>query len=325
MMAEACLRLDGVPDPSLKTDMTPVLRSSGHLSADRRYDYARGAASEGDHAAAADLLLQTLEIVPSWAPAWFALGEAREEMGAREEAAQAFAQALAHDPQDSQGARLRLARLGAAAQPDQPPQAYVRDLFDQYAARFESHLVKDLGYCAPAVLRDAIMRANDAARRFCVVLDLGCGTGLMARAMADLCDTIDGVDLAPAMAAKARASGFYRHVEAGDLIDFLNAREAHSVDLVVAADVFVYCGNLDAIFAQARRVCAPQALFAFTLQRGEGAGYALGDDLRYAHAPAYIARLASAHGFHLLFCEEVSVRQDRGKPVPGLSVVLTAP
>ena len=304
--------------------MTHVLRSSGHLAADRRYDYARGAAAEGDHAAASDLLQQTLEIAPTWAPAWFALGEAREELGETGAAAEAFAQALAHDPADSQGARLRLARLGAVDQPAQPPQAYVRDLFDQYAARFETHLVKNLAYRAPAVLREAVLRATPA-RRFVHALDLGCGTGLMAKEMADLCDQIAGVDLAPAMAAKARASGLYVQVEAGDLLDFLNTRTPASADLVIAADVFVYCGKLEDIFAAVRRVAQEQAVFAFTLQRGQEGEYRLGEDLRYAHSPAYITRLAGAHGFALASCDEVSVRQDRGQPVPGLSVVLLAP
>jgi predicted TPR repeat methyltransferase len=301
--------------------MTPVLRSSGNLSADRRYDYARGAAAEGDHAAAADLLQQTLEIVPTWAPAWFALGEAREELGERDLAAQAFAQALACEPDDSQGARLRLARLGALDQPAQPPQAYVRDLFDQYAARFETHLVKDLGYRAPSVLREAIARVA-RNKRFAHALDLGCGTGLMAREMADLCDHIEGVDLAPAMSAKARASGLYANVDAGDLLDWLRARGDKSADLVMAADVFVYCGDLDAIFGEVARVASSAAIFAFTLQKAGGADYRLGEDLRYAHAPAYVERLAATYGFALQVCEDVSVRQDRGQPVSGLVVVL---
>ena len=44
--------------------------SSGDLLADRRYAYAMAAAKEADHEAAADLLAQTLEIVPDWAPPW---------------------------------------------------------------------------------------------------------------------------------------------------------------------------------------------------------------------------------------------------------------
>ena len=33
--------------------------------------------------------------------------------------------------------------------------AYVRGLFDQYAARFEEHLVRDLAYCGPPILKAA--------------------------------------------------------------------------------------------------------------------------------------------------------------------------
>lgn len=157
--------------------MNPVLRSSGNLSADRRYDYARAAAAEGDHAAAADLLQQTLEIASRWAPAWFALGEAREALGEHGAAAEAFAQALDCEPDDSQGAALRLARLRGDT-PANPPEAYVRDLFDQYASRFEQHLVSDLGYRAPQVIADALMRlCGERGRdmRFRAALDLEIG------------------------------------------------------------------------------------------------------------------------------------------------------
>ncbi|MDB5641557.1 MAG: SAM-dependent methyltransferase [Hyphomicrobiales bacterium] len=307
--------------------MNPVLRSSGNFAADRRYDYARGAAAEGDHAAAADLCEQALELAPEWAPAWFALGEARAALGEAPAAEAAFTRALACDPADSQGAGLRLARLHGES-PARPPDAYVRDLFDQYAARFEEHLVRDLAYRAPEILRDAIERACQGATRamrFDVALDLGCGTGLMAREMGRACAKIDGVDLAPAMAARARATGLYGDVEAGDMHAFVAARPAESVDLVLAADVFVYCGDLASIFAEARRVLSSGGLFAFTLQRAETGDYTLGEDMRYAHSRAYLARLAADAGFETLVCDDVSVRQDRGVDVPGLALVLVAP
>lgn len=307
--------------------MTHFARSSGNLAADRRYDYACGAAADGDHAAAADLCEQALELAPGWAPAWFALGEARAALGETAAAEAAFARAAECDPEDSQGAGLRLARLRGET-PARPPDAYVRDLFDQYAARFETHLVRDLGYCAPAILRGAMARACGGAgrdMRFGAALDLGCGTGLMAREMVDACATMQGVDLAPAMAARARASGLYAHVEAGDMLAFVAARADAQADLVMAADVFVYCGDLAPIFGAVRRALAQGGLFAFTLQRAESGDYALGEDLRYAHSQRYLARLAAACGFEILVCDEVSVRQDRGVAVPGLALVLAAP
>ncbi len=307
--------------------MNPVLRSSGNLSADRRYDYARGAAADGDHAAAADLLQQTLEIVPRWAPAWFALGEAREALGEHGAAAEAFGQALDCEPDDSQGAGLRLARLRGES-PARPPDAYVRDLFDQYASRFEQHLVSDLGYCAPQVIADGLMRlCRERGRdmRFRAALDLGCGTGLMAREVASFCTEISGVDLAPAMTMRARATGLYARVETGDMVAFLRDMAEASVDLVLAADVFVYCGDLDPVFAAVRRVLASGGFFAFTLQRAENGHFVLGEDLRYAHAPDYLAGLAASHGFDMPICDQVSVRRDRGADVAGLAIVLTSP
>jgi predicted TPR repeat methyltransferase len=147
----------------------------------------------------------------------------------------------------------------------------------------------------------------------------------MAREMAGACASIDGVDLAPAMVVRARASGLYRSVVAGDMQAFVEARSAACVDLALAADVFVYCGDLAPIFGAVRRVLGPQGLFACTLQRAEAGAFTLGDDLRYAHSRAYVAELAARLGFETLVCDDVSVRRDRGADVPGLALVLAAP
>ncbi len=57
---------------------TAVSDASNDILADRRLAWAKELPAEGDHAAAADLLEQVVAIVPGWAPAWAALGEARE-------------------------------------------------------------------------------------------------------------------------------------------------------------------------------------------------------------------------------------------------------
>ena len=45
------------------------------------------------------------------------------------------------------------------------PQAYVQALFDQYAPRFESSLVGDLGYRGPALLFKAVLAVRAAAKK----------------------------------------------------------------------------------------------------------------------------------------------------------------
>src|ERR1700743_4012916 len=90
---------------------TRLFLSSGDLIADRRFEFARDLQLKGDLVAAADLLLQAIELVPDFASAWFTLGKIREELGQREEAIAAFRQARSADPADRHGASLRLMRL----------------------------------------------------------------------------------------------------------------------------------------------------------------------------------------------------------------------
>ena len=304
-----------------------VFASSGSLLADRRYEYARAAAADAEHAAAIDLLQQALEHAPRWAPAWFALGEAHERLGAEAEAAQAFAEALACDPTDAQGAGLRQALLQGLAAPVMSA-AYVRTLFDQYAGRFDAHLTGALGYRGPqlltAALRD-VCEARGPAFHFDTVLDLGCGTGLMGKALAPNVGAMHGVDLSPAMLAQAAKTGHYASLEACDMLAWLQARPAAGADLVIAADALVYCGDLAPLFAAAARALDLQhgGLFAFTAQRHDGAGFALGPDLRFAHAQAYLQDCARAAGLQVALLQAASTRRDAGCDVPGFVAVLT--
>src|ERR1700737_4824089 len=128
-----------------------IFLSSGDLVADRRFDFARDLQLKGDLVAAADLLSQATELAPGFASAWFTLGEIREQLGERDAAIAAFRIALTADPDDRHGTSLRLLRRRAQQFSAMPP-AYVRALFDQYAPKFESALVGDLGYRGPALL-----------------------------------------------------------------------------------------------------------------------------------------------------------------------------
>ena len=63
-----------------------VSAPSGDLAADRRYQWGLGAMESGDFDGARDLFAQTLQLVPAWAPGWFALAQALEALGRRDEA-----------------------------------------------------------------------------------------------------------------------------------------------------------------------------------------------------------------------------------------------
>ena len=131
-----------------------------------------------------------------------------------------FARRRPADPDDRHGASLRLMRLGAEPVAGMP-QAYVQALFDQYAPRFESALVDDLGYRGPALLFKAVLSVRAAARKpafFKRAIDLGCGTGLAATAFAREVDHFIGIDLSPRMIEQARATGLYAELEVADML-----------------------------------------------------------------------------------------------------------
>lgn len=310
--------------------LSSIALSSGDLVADRRLELARDYAADGEPAVAAELTEQALELAPEWAAGWFALGEFREAAAKsgggdhRTGAIAAFAEALRLDPADRCGATLRLARLGARPAPDAPPAAHVRDLFDGYADRYEASLVTALGYRGPALVA-AALDVHAAGRHFAHVLDLGCGTGLVAPVIRPRAERLDGVDLAPAMIAKARAGGLYDGLEVGDVVAAMAARPAASLDLLTAGDVFCYLGDLVPVFAAAGRVALPGGLFVFTTEAvgaEEDGDVVLRESLRWAHSRRHLETAAAAGGFRVVAIDDAVLRRDRGLDVGGRIAVL---
>jgi predicted TPR repeat methyltransferase len=297
--------------------------SSGDLMADRRFEFARDLQLKGDLPAAADLLMQAIELAPDFTSAWFALAGIREQLGEHDAAIVAFQKAQASDANDRHGAGLRLMRLGAEPVSDMP-QAYVQTLFDQYAPRFEASLVGDLGYRGPALLFKAVLSVRSAARKpalFKRAIDLGCGTGLAAAAFARMVDHFIGVDLSPRMIERARATGLYAELEVADMLQGLRGRAERSADLILAADAMVYVADLAPVLKEAERVLMPGGLLAFTTETHGGEDIIIGAGLRYAHASAHVRASVEAAGLELSLLEDRSARNEDNVPVPGLVAV----
>ena len=309
------------------TDTGPLFVSSGDLVADRRYKWALDHAARGDLTGAADILAQTVELMPGFATAWFALGAIRDQLADRSGAIAAFAKARDADPDDYHGARLQLARLGSGDATPAMSEAYVRRLFDQYAARYDAALTERLDYRGPALLVaavEAVIGAAGRPPRFDSMLDLGCGTGLAGIAFRPLVvDRVVGVDLSAAMIAQAGNKRVYDLLVPASVQNFLADQilEARTYHLVVAADVFVYVSDLKPIFASVADVLAPDGLFAFTAETHIGDGVRLLPTLRYAHGEAYIRAAFADADFAVAHLVKAPVRNEKGVPVDGLVVV----
>jgi len=297
--------------------------TSGDLTADRRADYAAMLAESGDAAAAVELMEQALELVPLWAAGWLRLGDWAEKAGDAAKAADAWRRTLALAPDDIFGAGLKLAVLGESAPPALPPSAYVEGLFDDYADRFDSALVEKLQYTVPEKLVALIARQT-GDRIFRRMVDLGCGTGLFAAALGARAGEAEGYDLSAGMLAKAAAKRLYGHIGRADLSlppresSLFSEAATHRADLVAAADVMMYLGDLDAAFANTAALLAADGVFAFSVEKAEGAGFVLRPSLRYAHAATYVEAMLAKHGMTRIAMQETVIRWDAGAPISGL-------
>ena len=298
--------------------MKPLQLSSGDLLADRRADYAEMLFANGDHAAAAELMLGALELAPEWVLGWFRAGEMQEAAGALKAAAEAWRMALKLDPDDRAGARLKLELIGRAPASSAPPAAFVEALFDQYAPTFDSSLVEKLKYRVPELLSDAIARTGRV--RFSQAIDVGCGTGLMGERLRPICDFLDGIDISAAMLKKAEARGVYDRLTKADL-QTLELR-AGQADLITAADVFLYVGALEGIVVKVAAALAPAGLFAFSVEENDNSEpFRLRESRRYAHTRAYLEQVLRNSDLALVSLDEAVLRQDRNAPVEGLVVL----
>lgn len=195
-----------------------------------------------------------------------------------------------------------------------PPRRYVEDLFDSYSSQFDAHLTQKLGYNAPTLLSKMIKdhKGKDPFRK---MLDIGCGTGLSAIELKESCTEIYGLDLSKKMLEEAKKKGIYHKTIYGDAVEYLK-QTTESFDLVVAADVFVYMGDLKNFFTQLKSKVSPGAMVAFSTETCEGEKFELCASGRYAHSRKYIETLMGSD-YTIVQTQRVPLRIDDGKQLEG--------
>jgi predicted TPR repeat methyltransferase len=268
---------------------------------------------------------RVLEADPRQPEMWSQRGSLLREMGRLDEAAQAYEQAHTRGD-DPALTGYFLAAVARGEAPGVAPARYVEGLFDDYAIEFDEHLVTVLGYRAHAVLADNLPDRD--ARRYESALDLGCGTGLCGPLVKPHAARLTGVDLASRMLQQARGLGVYDALVQAELIAWL-ASNRESFDLIVSADVFIYIGDLEPVFAGARRALAPTGVFCFSIELGAEddaeRGFTLQPSLRYTHSERYIGELASRHGFAIVRSLRAPIREDQKQTVDGAYFYLAVP
>ena len=258
---------------------------------------------------------RALELGPDLPMPYVNLGHLLEEQGKPREAVELYEQAIARGL-DGAGFNHHIAAITGRVT-DRAPDNWVRATFDNFAPNFDSHL-DVLGYDVPrklaALLQPRVTRPLD-------ILDLGCGTGRCGAALVQRKRDLVGVDLSEKMVAQARLRGIYDELHVGEVHAWLRDVAAARFDLVIAADVFIYIGDLEAVFREAARALRARGWFVFSTEECAETEYTLLPTGRYAQSQAYIRRLAEP-AFGVIIEEAAVIRMESGAPINGRFYVL---
>lgn len=260
-------------------------------------------------------------------------GHALCSLGCHDEAACAYQDALKLAPEDPHVRHLAAAQ-GCASPGPRAPAGFLKRSFDLCAGWIEAHLA-GLGYRIPELACD-VLRQHPSIRAgnpLGPVLDLGCGTGLVAVALHGLpVGPFTGVDISPNMLAQARTKRLYAELREADITDELRGGKA-SWPLIIAADVISYMGELGDILHDIRARLVPDGWFIFSVESllpdrdgvmpGNGA-WALQRQGRYVHAHDYLYDCIAAAGLRVIRQDRCSIRREAGADVPGL-LLTTSP
>lgn len=291
----------------------------GPASASRLLNWGKALAALHDPVAAERVLHRALLIRPDNPDTLMELAEAQLHQHRDADALKTLRRVLRRQPDH----RLANHLASALTQAGAPDRDYVRNLFESYAGIFDQHLTQTLAYRVPEALADMIGATTIPAGP---ALDLGCGTGLVAEALAPSGRIIDGIDLAAAMVEQARSRSLYRHLAVGDCTELLNQDPTFSgpYSLICAADVFIYIGALEPLFQAMTPRLATGGVIAFSIETADHDEIEIRASGRFAHAPAYIENLMRQSGLHLLAQQPHTIRQEQERPIAGQLYLIQA-
>lgn len=267
-------------------------------------------------------LRRAMEVDATCESGMVSLAAAEAQFGCRDRVADLLRGWLAADPSNPVRRHLAAAILGEAI-PAKASHEYLIALFDDYADRFDDSLAR-LEYCGPQLIAEALTKFQlDQPGRW-HALDVGCGTGLVAPVLRPYSAHLVGVDLSGNMVRKAAERHLYDELHQMDMYGFMQSRP-DEFDLLTAADVLSYCGDLTEFSTIAAATLAKQAWLIFTIEIMDESAppqpYRLNTSGRYAHHAQYVVDCLTRHGLPVRSTLRTSMRQDAGKEVSSLRVV----
>jgi predicted TPR repeat methyltransferase len=134
--------------------------------------------------------------------------------------------------------------------------------------------------------------------------------------MAEYRGSLIGVDLSRRMLRESQARGIYDELIPAEVVEELE-RRTDELNLIVAADVLVYLGDLQRLFAAAATALRVGGILIFSVETTPEADFQLLPTLRYAHSTDYLHRLASSNRLAVRATKNVVLRLEQGADVHG--------
>ena len=197
---------------------------------------------------------------------------------------------------------------------------YIKIVFDNFADSFEATLC-DLSYIVPQKIAEEIRgRFTDLLGKKNRILDAGCGTGLCGLEVDSLFKKyqLDGVDLSPNMLAVAKKKNIYSELRNSDIeTDFFVHKNTYNI--ILAADVFTYFGDLKNVFMGAYFALQKNGIFVFSISKNSASPDAWTQHLsgRFLHGENYIKNMLCSSGFSDVKFAPCILRKEGEKDVAG--------
>ena len=233
-------------------------------------------------------------------------------------AVQLYKRLLQLNPEHTAARHMLNGLLGVT--PDKAPLDYIESVFDGYAENFEENLLKDLHYRTPTELlcfyREQFPNLQN---RKC--LDLGCGTGLAGEAFSATCSELTGVDISDKIMKVAAEKKLYKQLIKDDILHFLKTTE-ETFNLIIAADVFTYMGDLEPLFKACHQQSDSDATLCFSVEESTDEPFILKETGRFGHSLKYIEGIGEKAGWTILSSRRSKLRKDKNKWIFGYLFIL---
>jgi len=262
---------------------------------------------------------QAITLEPGLAVAHYNLGKVYKKISKKSKAIECFEKTLKLSSEDLLGAALQLATLGKRKIPVKTPEKFMHEFYKKKSKNWDN-FEKTNTYRGHLLIENAFKKTHITSKKI-DILDMGCGTGSLAKILRPYARTLVGVDLSPDMLFKAEEICLYDALYKKDLNQYLSEVLNH-YDTIVAAAVLIHFYDLDNIFLLIKESLKLNGKFIFSIFEETKKKKDLNSFLMYAHSDNYITSLANSLNLKTIYKQKDIHEYHNGVSVPSIIYVL---